>query len=88
MLETSGWSELSLTLINAFFDYFYIGMVVMALIVSLTTPVDRGVVYFKFLMVVFGILLVSTMAGIISYLINTGFYPMTMDYDENRWPRW
>ena len=71
---------------NSFFDYFYIGMVAMALIISLTTPVDRGVIYFKFLMVVFGILLVSTMVGIISYLIETGFYPRVMEYDINRYP--
>jgi hypothetical protein len=47
----------------------------MGLIISLTTPVERGIAYFNFLMAIFGLLLVLTMAGIIYYLIDTGFYP-------------
>lgn len=57
----------------------------MAIIVSLTTPVDRGAIYFKFLMVMFAILLLSTMAGIVAYLINSGFYPEVMDYVDWHW---
>ena len=45
----------------------------MAIIISLTTPVERGVSYFMFLMAVFGILLLITMAGIIFYLASIGF---------------
>ena len=55
--------------IDAFFDYFYIALILMAVIISLTTPVERGIGYFSFLMSVFGILLLLTMAGIIYYLI-------------------
>lgn len=47
----------------------------MAIIISLTTPVDKGVAYFKFLMVAFGLLLVSTMIGIVMYLAKTTFWP-------------
>lgn len=55
--------------INSFFDYFYIALIVMAIIISLTTPVERGIAYFNFLMVIFGLLLLLTMCGIIYYLI-------------------
>jgi hypothetical protein len=55
--------------IDAFFNFFYIAMIVMAIIVSLTTPVDRGIGYFKFLMSMFGVLLIGTMTGIIFFLI-------------------
>ena len=81
-------NHLYLLLINGFFDYFYIGLICMALIMSLTTPVDRGVIYFKALMVIFGLLLVFSMVGVIGYLVDTGFYPKVMEYREDRWPRW
>jgi uncharacterized membrane protein len=55
--------------ISNFFDYMYIALIVMAIIISLTTPVERGIAYFKFLMAFFGVLLLITMAGIIYYLI-------------------
>lgn len=55
--------------ISNFFDYMYIALIVMAIIISLTTPVERGMAYFKFLMAFFGVLLLITMAGIIYYLI-------------------
>ncbi len=40
----------------------------MSIVVSLTQPVDQGIGYFKFLMVVFGFLLIFSMCGIIFYL--------------------
>jgi chitin synthase len=55
--------------ISDLFDYVYIGLIVMAIIISLTTPVDRGISYFKFLMAFFGVLLLITMSGIIYYLV-------------------
>ncbi len=62
----------------------------MALIISLTTTVDRGIGIFVFLMVLFGTLLLLTMAGIIMYLIKTGLYPEVEHYDpeHNPWPYW
>ncbi len=59
----------SSSFITDFFDYMYIALIVMAIIISLTTPVDRGIAYFKFLMGFFGVLLLITMGGIIYYLI-------------------
>jgi chitin synthase len=58
-------------------------MIVMALIVSLTTPVDRGIAYFNFLMGMFGVLLLLTMVGIIFYLTQTGFYPAVKEYVDD-----
>ena len=47
----------------------------MAIIISLSTTVDKGVAIFHFLMALFGLMLAFTMGGIILYLVNTGFYP-------------
>ena len=64
-------------LVESFFDYFYISMVIMALIISLTTTVDRGVSIFIFLMCMFGFLLIITMVGITAFLVSTGFNAQT-----------
>lgn len=40
----------------------------MAIIISLTTPVDRAIPFFIFLMVFFGLLLIASMIGIMYYL--------------------
>lgn len=58
----------TMTLITSGFDYLYMGLILMTIIVSLTTPVDRGAIYFKFLMIMFGLLLMTTMLGILYYL--------------------
>mmetsp|Transcript_35383 Transcript_35383/g.34417 ORF Transcript_35383/g.34417 Transcript_35383/m.34417 type:complete len:138 (+) Transcript_35383:1388-1801(+) len=56
------------------FDYTYIALILMCIILSLTTPVDRAVPVFIFLMVVFGILLTISFVGIIYYLAVTGLF--------------
>lgn len=53
----------------------------MTLVTSLTTPIDRAMGTFNFLMTIFGILLLGSMGGIIYYLIQTGFYPEHMHYN-------
>lgn len=45
---------------SAFFEYTFMAMILLSLVVSLTTPVDRGVAAFKVLMIVFGLLVLST----------------------------
>jgi hypothetical protein len=75
ILAQSGATEMQEKIINSFFDYFYVSLVIMALIISLTTTVDRGVAIFKFLMFLFGTLLCFTMSGIVFFLIKTGFVP-------------
>lgn len=62
-------SFLNSSLVASLFSYFYIGCIAMAIIVSLSVPVERGIVYFNFLMIVFGFLLLSTMIGILYFLI-------------------
>jgi cellulose synthase/poly-beta-1,6-N-acetylglucosamine synthase-like glycosyltransferase len=57
----------------------------MALVISLTTPVERGIAYFNFLMCVFGFLLGVTMVGIIFYLLNTGLVTPIMVYENGVW---
>ena len=68
MLVSSGYDYSTITVITSLFDYMYLFLVLMAIIISLTTPVDRGASYFKFLMVSFGTLLSITMIGIVAYL--------------------
>ena len=67
-------------IIQNFFIYFYLSLLLLTLVISLTTPVDKGIVYYSFLMAMFGILLCISMAGIIFYLIKSGFMPETMEY--------
>lgn len=88
LLETAGAEVFQVELIESFFDYFYIFLIMMALIISLTTTVDRGIGIFIFLMCLFGLLLLLTMGGIILYLIKTGFYPEVMHYDPRFYPLW
>lgn len=88
MLEKSGAKEEVVMIVDTFFDYFYVSLVMMTIIISLTTTVDRGIGIFLFLMCLFGILLMTTMAGILTYLIDTGFYPEEQDYRTDRWPFW
>ena len=72
-------------LIQSFFDYLYISLVIMTLIISLTTTVDRGESIFLFLMAIFGVLLILTMSGIIIYLSTVGFYPHEQVYVNWHW---
>jgi len=62
-------------LVDSLFDYFYLSLVAMTLIISLSTTVDKGISIFTFLMAIFGFLLIMTMGGIILYLIDTGLFP-------------
>ena len=75
---TSGNStfiSLATSVVNTFLNYFYVALVFCSLIVSLTRPVEHGIWLFKFLVVMFGLLMGITLAGIVYYLIHTGFYP-------------
>jgi hypothetical protein len=56
----------------------------MAIVISLTVPVERGIGYFKFLMSFFGVLLLLTMAGIIAYLVEAGLFPYALRYDAKK----
>jgi chitin synthase len=62
-------------LIGKIFSGLYIALIFMAIVFSLTTPVDKGIAYFKLLMGFFGMLLLLSMVGIMYYLSDTGFYP-------------
>jgi hypothetical protein len=74
---------LSSGVVSAIFSYMYIALIFMAIVISLTVPVERGIAYFKFLMSFFGILLLLTMAGIISYLVEDGLFPETLKYNKD-----
>lgn len=63
------------------FNYTYITLIMMSIIISLTTPVDKGINYFYALTIIFGILLVITMSGIIITLIDTGIWEDKLVWD-------
>jgi hypothetical protein len=88
LLAGYGLTEFQTNLIDSFFDYFYISLVGMTLIISLSTTVDKGISIFIFLMTIFGFLLLLTMGGIILYLIDTGLYPEVQEYKPDRYPQW
>jgi chitin synthase len=57
-------------------------LIIIAVIISLSTTVDKGISIFVFLMAIFGILLIFTMTGIMFYLARTGFNPEVEVYNE------
>ena len=71
--------------LNSFFNYTYLFLLSLSLIMALTTTVDRAISIYLFLMALFGVLLVSSMIGIIYYMIQTGFYPEEQVYLNGHW---
>lgn len=57
----------------------------MAIIFSLTMPIERGIGYFRFLMFIFGFIFIFTLIGIIFYLSKTGLYSEVIDWNGHEW---
>jgi hypothetical protein len=60
---------------SSLFSYIYGGMITLIIIVSLAGPLDRAMPYFKAVGFVFSIMTISSLYGISSFLLSTGFYP-------------
>lgn len=83
-LEVSGQGKF-VPLITDVFNYGYLFLLSLSIVMSLTTSVDRAIGIFKFLLALFGFLIVVSMVGIIYFLIQTGFYAEVKVYDlENK----
>ena len=54
--------------VSTFFEFFYGALIIMAVIFSLTTPIEKGIFYLKFIMVFFGLIVLLTLFGIFFYL--------------------
>ena len=61
------------------FSYTYIVLIELCLVLSLTTPVDRAVPVFLFLMFFFGVLVTIAFIGILAFLVKQSFW----EYDDN-----
>lgn len=68
----------------------YLVLVFIALFISLTLPVEKGVAYFRFVAVIFSIMTLITVFGIIYFMTQTGFImeelvynPATGTYEPN-----
>jgi hypothetical protein len=57
------------------FTYLYIGMLVMIVLISLATPIEKAMLYFYVIMTIFSFLTIASIVGIASFLIGTGFFP-------------
>jgi len=60
---------------STIFNYGYITLLIFTILISLATPIDRAVSYFKIIAGIFSILTLLSIIGITAFLIGTGFYP-------------
>lgn len=70
------------------FDIMYIGLIFMTIVLSLTIPVERGIVYFNFLMVLFGLLMTVSFIATIMFLAGQSLFPEVMVYNASMYPAW
>jgi len=57
------------------FTLIYGSMLIFATVVSLAGPIDRAVPYFRYIGFVFSLMTISSLYGIATFLISTGFNP-------------
>lgn len=57
------------------FSFFYIGLLVLTVTISLGGVIDRAIFYFKIVGFVFSILTIWSLFGISAFLISAGFFP-------------
>ena len=66
------------------YSYFYIILLIFTILVSLATPIDRAMSYFRFVSVIFSIMIITSLVGISFFLAETGFYPEEKKYDIDK----
>ena len=64
------------------FVYMYIMLLTMCLIVSLALPLDRAKPCFFISITLFGVITIFAIFGMMFYLINAGFFPEHIIYDQ------
>ena len=60
----------------------------MIVLISLATPIEKAMLYFYIIMIIFSILTIASIVGIVSFLIGTGFFPKPQYYDPDASPPW
>ena len=67
---------------EVFFATYMFGLF-LSIFVAISLPIDRAMPYYRVIAVVFAVIVLSSIAGIIYYLIKSGFFPPEMEYDKN-----
>ena len=57
------------------FTFLYIGMLAMIVLISLATPIEKAMLYFYVIMIIFSFLTIASIVGIAYFLVGTGFFP-------------
>lgn len=67
--------------VSNLFNYTYLSLIGLTVILSLAIPIDRAIPVLSVLVFVFGILVEGSMIGAIYFLFKTGIYPYVYVYD-------
>jgi len=72
---------------STLFGYSYSILLIFTGLVSIATPIDRAVSYFKIIAIIFSVLTILSIVGIVAFLIGTGFWPHEKQYnpDTQQW---
>lgn len=65
------------------FSWAYLGILVITVLISLGTPIDRAMEYIRIITVIFAVLTVLSLLGVIVFLSEAGFHPPTKVYDKD-----
>ena len=57
------------------FSLTYAALLMFTIFISIATPIDRAIGYFRVVVTVFSVLTIASLIGIGTYLTQTGFYP-------------
>ena len=71
--DTIGFSTL--------FSFVYAGLLMFTIFISIASPIDRAIVYFRVVASIFSVMTILSVLGISTFLAQTGFYPPVKQYD-------
>lgn len=63
-------------------------MLTLTVLISLATPIEKAMLYFYIIVIIFSVLTIASIVGITTFLIGTGFNPEPQYYDPNKQPPW
>lgn len=66
---------------KSLFSFGYITILVLTILVSLATQIDKAISYFRIIAMVFSVMTIFSLIGITAFLIGTGFYPEERQYN-------
>jgi len=57
------------------FTYAYIALLIFTSLVSLAVPIDKAMIYFRIVALVFSLLTIVSLFGMIAFIAESGFFP-------------